>query len=328
MPCQSCLETERELKLRYYRRVLGLLILDRIWAEAGYFCSGCRAKHFAKNMAFTLVLGWWGVIALFFRNPYAIFVNFWALFRPPFGAGELGAMNANEIRATAAREQEREQRLADVYMRMPGWMETLTDDDIKRVLANVDYYAILGVTRSASHCEIKSAWRERVKAYHPDLVGAEGHERVVVINVAWEVLGDERLRHAYDHREDLLAFLQDADAVASEFTEQDEGEDSVMAVGCLACGLGFESFDDAADHVDAVHPHTDYEDLLVSLVDEEREEDVTDADPPPHSAPHSPRWRCKVCPETFANYDAALDHADRAHPDRVTIDPRDAVEAM
>ncbi|MCW3049809.1 MAG: hypothetical protein JWO74_4093 [Solirubrobacterales bacterium] len=150
MPCQSCLATERELKLRYYRRVAGLLIMDRIWAEAGYFCGACRRKHFFKNMAFTLVLGWWGMIAAVFRNPYAIFVNVWALFRPPFGAGELGAMNANEIRATAAQGQHREERLADVYMRMPGWMETLTENDVSRILAKVDYYAVLGVGRSAS----------------------------------------------------------------------------------------------------------------------------------------------------------------------------------
>jgi hypothetical protein len=32
--------------------------------------------------------------------------------------------------------------------------------------------------------------------------------------------------------------------------------------------------------------------------------------------------------EAFADYGAALDHADRAHPDRVTVDPRTAVEAM
>lgn len=326
MPCQSCLETERELKLRYYRRILGLLVMDRIWAEAGYFCGPCRRKHFGKNMAFTLVLGWWGLIAAFFRNPYAIFVNLWALFRPPFGPGELGAMNANEIRATAAREQHREERLADVYMRMPGWMETLTENDVSRILANVDYYAVLSVERSASHREIKGAWREQVKHHHPDRVGASGHEPIVAINDAWTVLGDERLRHAYDHREQLLAFLQDAEAVASEFDEQDSSEDIAMVVGCVECRLGFESFDDAADHVDAAHPDTDYQDILVSLADDE--ERATDAQPGPDPAPNSRRWRCKACPETFTDYDLALDHADHAHPDRVTVNPRSAVEAL
>jgi rubrerythrin len=323
MPCQSCFATERDLKLRYYRRVLGLLIMDRIWAEAGYFCASCRRTHFARNMAFTLALGWWGFFALLFRNPYAITVNLWALFRPPFGAGQLGAIDVAEVRATAASEQEREQRLADVYMRMPGWMETLSEDDVHRILANVDHYAILGVGPSASHTEIKTAWRDQVKAHHPDVAGAPGHDRIVAVNDAWHVLGDERLRHAYDHRDELLAFLQDAEAVAAEFDDQDPDVDAVMVVGCLECRLGFETFDDAADHVDAVHPHTDYQDVLVSLVDDENDAAASAE----HAGP-SAQWRCKVCPETFSDYDLALDHADRAHPDRVTVDPRSAVEAI
>jgi len=325
MPCEGCLETEHELKLRYYRRVLGLLVMDRIWAEAGYYCSACRRNRFAHNMGFTLVLGWWGVLAMLFRNPYAIFVNLWALFRPPLGAGEFGAMNANEIRASAAREQDREQRLADVYMRMPGWMETLTEEDIQRILANVDHYAVLGVGVSASHSEIKTAWRQQSKANHPDRVGAGGHERMVALNDAWAVLGDERLRHAYDHREELLAFLQDAEAVASEFDQEASDEDFVMVVGCRECRLGFESFDDAADHVDEEHPHTDYADILVSLIDDEPdEEDLRDRD----VAESPPTWRCKACAQTFSDYTAALEHTDRAHPDRTVVDPRGAVEAL
>jgi hypothetical protein len=327
MPCQSCLRTERELRLRYYRRVLGLLIMDQVWAEAGYFCGSCRRRHFGKNMAFTLVLGWWGVLAMLFRNPYAIVVNLWALLRPPFGAGMLGAMNANEIRAAAAKDHERELRLADVYMRMPGWMETLSEDDIDCVLANVDYYEVLGASHTASHREIKAAWRELVKTHHPDHVGDAGNARIVSINGAWHVLGDERRRHAYDHRDELLAFLQDAEAVASEFDEADGDDDLVMVVGCTECRIGFESFDDAADHVDAVHPHTDYQDILVSLVEDE-DDAAADSEGAAERDYASVQWRCKACPATFADYDAALDHADRAHPDRTSIDPRSAVEAI
>jgi hypothetical protein len=325
MPCQSCLETERELKLRFYRRVAGMLIMDRTWAELGYFCARCRRKHFARNMAFTLAFGWWGIFAALFRNPYAILVNLWALFRPPFGAGELGAMNAREIQEVAAKE-DHEQRLADVYMSMPGWMETLTDDDVSRILVNVDYYEVLGVPRSASHGERKGAWREQVKRHHPDRVGEAGHERIVAINGAWDVLGDERQRYAYDHREELLAFLDHAEAVASEFNESEATEDFVMVVGCVACRLAFASFDDAADHVDTVHPSTDYGDLLISLVDDTQAEpgEESGAD----SVPGRQDWRCKACLESFTDHDLALAHADRAHPDRVSVDPRSAVEAL
>jgi hypothetical protein len=269
-------------------------------------------------MAFTLVLGWWGVIAALLRNPYAIFVNTWALFAPPFGAGDFGAINVDDIRASAARDEERDQRLADVYMQMPGWMETLTDDDVEKILANVDYYDTLGVATSATHGEIKRAWRTQAKGHHPDHAGSSGHERMIEISDAWKVLGDERLRHAYDHRAELLAFLQDAEA-ASAFEPDDADDGATLIVGCTECRLGFESFDEAADHVDAVHPHTDYEDILVSLTDDE-----PDA-PTPSS---EPQWRCRACQANFADYDVALDHADRAHPDRLSIDPRSAVEAV
>jgi hypothetical protein len=102
----------------------------------------------------------------------------------------------------------------------------------------------------------------------------------------------------------------------------DANEDGVMVVGCIECRLGFESFDDAADHVDAVHPHADYREILVSLLDDDEAEAEPDLAPSPTS------WRCKVCPETFTDYELAVQHADQAHPDRVTVDPRAVVEAV
>lgn len=37
-------------------------------------------------------------------------------------------------------------------------------------------------------------------------------------------------------------------------------------------------------------------------------------------------WRCRTCREVFEDYDDALAHADSAHPDRVAVDLRTAVE--
>jgi hypothetical protein len=203
MPCQGCFEAGRPLKLRYYRHVVGMVFADRIHGTAGYFCVSCRRRQFGKHIGLTLLLGWWGLIALWFRNPYAIVTNLWALFAPPFGAGRLGAINVNEIRADA-REQ---QRLADVYMSMPSWFEHIDEDEIELILSERDDYATLQVQRTASHHDIKAAWREQVKLHHLDTSGAASHERMVEINDAYTVLGDERLRHAYDHQDELLAFL-------------------------------------------------------------------------------------------------------------------------
>ena len=308
MPCQGCFETG-DLKLRYYRRVVAMVIVDQVYGTAGYFCASCRRREFGKHMALTLLLGWWGFFALLFRNPFAIVTNLWALVAPPFGAGELGAMNVNEIRA-AARE---EQRLSEVYMSMPSWFEHIDEDEISLILSDHDHYATLHVQPSASAGEIKAAWRGQVKQHHPDTAGAASHARMVEISDAYTVLGNERLRHAYDHRAELTAFLDDIDA---DDTENDDmrGYD----YGCGLCSTAFASFDDFADHVDAVHPDTDYDDAFMDL------ENGVPTEAP--SEKENVGWRCKQCEEVFDEYDDALRHADSAHPERVAIDARTAVE--
>lgn len=62
-----------------------------------------------------------------------------------------------------------------------------------------DYYEVLGITRSASADDIKNAFRNLARKYHPDVNKAEDAEdKFKEINEAYGVLSDPDKRAAYD----------------------------------------------------------------------------------------------------------------------------------
>ena len=66
-------------------------------------------------------------------------------------------------------------------------------------MAKRDYYDVLGVDKSASDAEIKSAFRKLAKKYHPDLnKEPDAAEKFKEVQEAYEVLGDEQKRKTYD----------------------------------------------------------------------------------------------------------------------------------
>jgi molecular chaperone DnaJ len=66
-------------------------------------------------------------------------------------------------------------------------------------MAQRDYYEILGIQRSASGEEIKSAFRQLARKYHPDVNKApDAEEKFKEINEAFAVLSDTEKRAAYD----------------------------------------------------------------------------------------------------------------------------------
>ncbi len=72
-------------------------------------------------------------------------------------------------------------------------------------MAGPDFYKILGVSRTASPDEIKSAHRELVKKYHPDLFPsatnkARANKKLQQINEAYAILSNAERRRQYDSR--------------------------------------------------------------------------------------------------------------------------------
>jgi molecular chaperone DnaJ len=73
-------------------------------------------------------------------------------------------------------------------------------EEVRREWFEKDYYSVLSVPKNANHAAIKKAYRKLAQQHHPDAKQGDpaAEERFKEISAAYDVLGDEEKRKAYD----------------------------------------------------------------------------------------------------------------------------------
>lgn len=109
-----------------------------------------------------------------------------------------------------------------------------------------DYYAILGVSKTATAEEIKRAYRKLARKYHPDVNpgNAEAEEQFKTLNEANEVVSNPETRQKYDQFGQSWKQSAAGGAPAQERETQAEGFDNGQSAGQSGDFDQYSNFDD------------------------------------------------------------------------------------
>jgi hypothetical protein len=201
MECSSCGRDQEPLVFRGWSRVYSFLLWTSETRLGGYVCPNCALMNSAISLFITALLGWLSFTGVLFYAWRSSFWNLSSLAGPPTSPGNWGAISEAELKDvlnSSFSSSPDEEALGDVA---GSPLEDLTRDERELVMGARNLYAVLEVSSSASEAEIKTAYRRKAKENHPDLqTGSETDaiETMIIINRAWEILREPRLRRAYD----------------------------------------------------------------------------------------------------------------------------------
>jgi curved DNA-binding protein len=105
-----------------------------------------------------------------------------------------------------------------------------------------DYYAILGVPKTADEKQIRSAYRKLARKHHPDVNPGEkeAEDRFKAINEAYEVLSDPEKRKKYDQLGARWKEYEQWERAQKAAGQQARPEDFAWATGAGVGGVRYE----------------------------------------------------------------------------------------
>ena len=103
-------------------------------------------------------------------------------------------------------------------------------------MSEFDPYAVLGVTKTATEDEIRRAYRDLVREWHPDVnADPSAGDRMIEINLAYDVLTDPELRARYVL--DSLISFPSWETISAEWHAWYDKRLPIWAVReCVRCG--------------------------------------------------------------------------------------------
>lgn len=199
IPCPQCGAEDKPIVFRGWARLYAFIYWAREGRVSGYLCVECGRKQTTISLFMTALLGWWSLPSIW-HGPKVTYYNWRSIWAPPSDPLAWGAMGIRELLEASASGDSGGPDLEDDAAFEGSPLADLTFTERHVVLHVEQPYEALGIAIHATQAEVRTAFRQQAKASHPDINpgDASAAARMLEINQAYEVLGNPKLRVAFD----------------------------------------------------------------------------------------------------------------------------------